>query len=170
MEEPMATAKNKAPDETTSAAKGICFVISPIGARGSAIRDRADKVLRYVIAPAVERCSYEPLRSDKISEPGMITRQIITQVIEAPMVVADLTDHNPNVFYELAIRHAYRKPVVKIIRSGDPIPFDVGQSRTIFFDHTDLASADDCREELVKQILAAEKSAQDPDNPISEAM
>ena len=92
--------------------KGTCFVISPIDPRESPIRARADRMLKYVIEPAARECGYDPLRFDRISEPGMITRQVITQVIDAPMVVTDLTGHNPNVSYELAIRHAVGKPVV----------------------------------------------------------
>ncbi len=150
--------------------RGICFVISPIGSRDTAIRKRADQVLKYVIEPAASECGYTALRADRISEPGMITRQVITQVIDAPMVVADLTDHNANVFYELAIRHAIGKPVVKIIQAGQLPPFDVGQSRTIPLDHNDLESADACRQELVRQIQAAVAGDHDADNPITEAI
>lgn len=148
----------------------ICFVIAPIGSRGSPDRERADKVLRYIIEPAALECGYRAVRADKISEPGMITRQVITHVIDAPMVIADLTGPNPNVFYELAIRHAIGKPVVKLIEAGESIPFDVGQSRTIFLDHRDLASADACRQELVRQMRAAKESPYDADNPITEAI
>jgi len=51
------------------------------------------------------------IRADKISEPGIITTQIIGHIVDAELVIADLTDKNPNVFYELAIRHAIRNPI-----------------------------------------------------------
>jgi hypothetical protein len=57
--------------------KGICFVISPIGEEGTEIRRRADQVLKHIITPAAEECGYETIRADKISEPGMITSQVI---------------------------------------------------------------------------------------------
>jgi hypothetical protein len=54
------------------------------------------------------------------------------------LVVADLSFHNPNVFYELALRHALGKPTVHVIRTQDRIPFDIEQFRTIRIDTTDL--------------------------------
>jgi hypothetical protein len=83
------------------------------------------------------------------------------------MVVADLTDHNANVFYELAIRHAIRKPVVQLIELGQSIPFDVSPVRTIKLDHHDLDSAKAARLELEKQMKAAGKDPSLADNPIS---
>jgi hypothetical protein len=55
-------------------------------------------------------------------------------------VIADLSFHNPNVFYELALRHAVRKPIVQISRTADRLPFDIGQFRTIVVDTTDIYS------------------------------
>ena len=54
-------------------------------------------------------------------------------------VIADLSDHNPNVYYELAIRHAVRKPFIHIIQTRDKLPFDVQNMRTI---QVDLGSAE----------------------------
>ncbi len=86
------------------------------------------------------------------------------------MVIADLTGMNPNVFYELAIRHAVRKPVVQIIHEGEHIPFDVSVTRTIHLDHRDLDSAAHCREEIARQIRAVEKDPTLVDSPISTAI
>src|SRR5262245_41219233 len=101
----------------------VCFVICPIGKEGSDIRKRSDKVFKYIITTAVTNCGYEPLRADKIAETGMITTHVINQLIEAPLVVADLTGWNANVFYELAIRHVVRKPFVQLIQKGETLPF-----------------------------------------------
>ena len=69
-----------------------CFVISPIGDVGSPERIRSDEVLKYVIKPAVISKGYaEPVRADAISEPGLITTQIIDRIREDDLVVADLT-------------------------------------------------------------------------------
>ncbi len=54
-----------------------CFVISPIGDDGSPIRERANIILEYVVAPAVAECGYHAVRADHIAEPGPITRQVI---------------------------------------------------------------------------------------------
>lgn len=85
-------------------------------------------------------------------------------------MVADLTGHNPNVFYELAIRHAIRKPVVQIIQKGETIPFDVAQNRTIEVDYRDLDSVADCRKKLVEQIHMVEDDPTAVDSPISLAV
>jgi hypothetical protein len=91
-------------------------------------------------------------------------------LLDDALVTADLSGHNPNVFYELAIRHVVRKPVVQLIQTGESIPFDVSAIRTIQFDHRDLDSAARCREELVKQIQAVEKDPTDVDTPVSIAI
>ena len=83
------------------------------------------------------------------------------------MVVADLTGKNPNVFYELAIRHAIRKPYVQIIQRGEEKPFDVAGVRTIEIDHHDLDSVQSAKEEIVKQISSMKKEGYLVDSPIS---
>ena len=150
--------------------KKIAFVISPMGEPSSEIRKRADAILKYVIEPPLSECGYKAVRADKISEPGIITSQIITHIMNDPLVVADLTGHNPNVFYELAVRHAIKKPVVQMIQKGERIPFDVSTTRTIQIDHQDLQSVDEAKEELVKQIRAVEKDPSKVDSPISIAV
>ena len=84
--------------------------------------------------------------TDQISEPGQITLQVIDRVLRARAAVADLTGSNANVYYELAIRHTAKLPVALIAEKDRQLPFDIAQMRTIFVDHTDLASADSCRE------------------------
>jgi hypothetical protein len=145
----------------------ICFVIAPIGEAGSDIRKRSDQVLKHVIAPAVETCGYDALRADQISEPGMITSQVIQHIVDDPLVVADLTGWNPNVFYELAIRHALRKPLVQMIKRGEQIPFDVAGTRTVYVDHKDLDSVEEAKAEIEKQVKALEKDPSNIETPIS---
>ena len=86
--------------------KKTCFVVGPIGADGTEVRDQADWLLEAVIRPALEPLGYDVIRSDGIAEPGLITEQVINLVRDADLVVADLTGHNANAFYELALRHA----------------------------------------------------------------
>jgi hypothetical protein len=105
-----------------------------------------------------------------MSNPGQITRQIVEQLLNADLVVADLSEHNPNVFYELAIRHAAFKPVVQLIHTSFKIPFDVAHQRTIFYDHQDLDSVARVKEELSRQIKSVEKNPGDVDSPLSDAL
>jgi hypothetical protein len=148
-----------------------CFVIAPIGSEGSDIRVRSDQVLKHIISPAAKECGYGTvLRADQISEPGLITSQVIQHVVEDPLVIADLTGWNPNVFYELSLRHALKKPVVQIIHATEKIPFDIAASRTIHVDHHDLDSVARAKEEIVRQIKAVENNPTEVDNPISAAI
>lgn len=145
----------------------LCFVISPIGDPDSETRKRSDQVLRHVVRPAATSCGYKAVRADEIDKPGMITSQVIQHVVNDALVVADLTERNPNVFYELAIRHALRKPLVQIIRKGEAIPFDVAGTRTIYVDHKDLDSVEAAKNEIIEQIKALEKDSSDIETPIS---
>ncbi len=145
----------------------LCFVISPIGEIESETRKRSDQILKHVIRPAATTCGYKAVRADEIDKPGMITSQVIQHVVNDELVVADLTERNPNVFYELAIRHALRKPLVQIIRKGDAIPFDVAGTRTIYVDHKDLDSVEAAKNEIIAQIKTLEKDSSDLETPIS---
>jgi len=147
-----------------------CFVIAPIGEDETEMRRRSDQVLAHIIKPAASECGYDAIRADEISEPGIITAQVIQHLIDDDLVIADLTDKNPNVFYELAVRHAIRRPVIQMIRSGETIPFDVAPTRTIHVDHRDLDSVAECKGELVKQIRSLELDPTKIDSPISMAI
>jgi hypothetical protein len=126
------------------------FFIAPIGGKGSEIRKRSDGVRDWIVKPAAEVHSLETVRADEVGEPGQITSQAVQHCLKAKAAVADLTGGNPNVYYELSVRHGAQLPVVLITAEGTKLPFDISQSRVIFFDHTDLASAGKAREELEK--------------------
>lgn len=145
----------------------VCFVIAPFGEPGSDRRRRADQILKYVIAPALRKCGYSAVRADQISEPGLITAHVIQHILEDPLVIADLTDQNPNVYYELAIRHAIRKPFVQLIRTGEQIPFDVAGTRTIRVDHQDLESVEEARNEITRQVKSLDDDSSSLETPIS---
>jgi len=148
-----------------------CFVIGPISQEGTEIRDRSDKVLKHVIEPVVLSCGYSKvIRADRIASPGIITVQMVQHLLEAPLVVADLTGHNPNVFYELAVRHLIRKPLVQLIKADEQVPFDVSSSRVIKLDHTDLDSVARAKAELADHVKAVENDPEAVDNPITAAI
>jgi hypothetical protein len=145
----------------------ICFFIAPIGEIGSEIRKRSDQVLNHIIKPAAKEFNYEAIRADQISEPGIITTQIVQHIMDDAIVVADLTGRNPNVFYELAIRHAIRKPYVQVIQRGEEKPFDVAGVRTVEIDHHDLDSVQSAKDEIIRQITSMNKEGYMVDSPIS---
>lgn len=132
-----------------------CFFIGPIGAEGSPERDRSDGVFEFIVKKAADELGLTAVRGDQIAEPGQITLQIIDHVLGARAAVVDLTGLNPNVFYEMAVRHTAKMPVVLIAEKACKLPFDIAQMRTIFFDHTNLASADGCRAMIVTHLTEA---------------
>ena len=144
-----------------------CFVIAPIGAAESDIRKYSDKVLRFLIRHSMEPLGYEVVRADEISEPGAITFQIIRELVKADLVVADLTSTNPNVMYELAIRHAVRKPTILMMQAGERLPFDINTERTIFFDISDIENIEAARNELAEQARAIERNRFEVETPFS---
>jgi hypothetical protein len=95
-----------------------CFVISPIGEEGSPTRLRSDLTYDYIIKPVVIKYGYELNRADRMGKTGMISNHIIKQILDSDLVIADLTDYNPNVFYELAIRHITQKACIQMIKRG----------------------------------------------------
>lgn len=132
-----------------------CFVVAAIGEPDSPERYRADQVLKYIIEPAARGCNFSALRADRSPEPGMIMSEVIQHLVEDPIVVADLTGRNPNVYFEFGIRHAFQKPIVQIIDHQERIPFDLAPVRTIHVDHRDLTRADEARMQIAEQIRAA---------------
>lgn len=149
----------------------VCFYVTPIGEEGSELRRHSDLFLSSIVEPALEQFRLKVIRADQIDKPGTITRQIIEYLLKARLVIADMSYHNPNVFYELAIRHAARLPVVQVVRAADRVPFDLSQSRTIKIDTTDIYSLVP-RLEIYKSEIASQvrRALEDPDavdNPIS---
>jgi hypothetical protein len=111
-----------------------CFVISPIGAPGSEIREHADDVLECIIVPAMQQLDIVAKRADEFADPGVITDQMIKAILAADICIVLLTGHNPNVFYELAIAQASDRPVLMLIQEGETIPFDIRHFRIIKYD------------------------------------
>ena len=121
-----------------------------------------------MLSPVLKKNGYTPVRADQMAKVGLITSQIINAIIDSPLVVADLTGSNPNVFYELAIRHAIRKPYIQLIHKGDKIPFDIGAVRTIEFDITDLDSVEKAKTQIERQLREFKKGHK-ADSPVSVA-
>jgi len=132
-----------------------CFVICPIGSPGSDTRLHADRVKEFIIVPAASKMGFNVVRSDDISETGVITNQIIRYLLDAPFVIADLTGRNPNVFYELALRHAAGKPFAHLISKNETIPFDIAHARAIDYDCNNPQSVKEARTRLESVMQSA---------------
>lgn len=133
------------------------FIACPIGEDASEARKRSDLVFNYLITPAVQTTlpdSHELIRADTIGQPGRISHQILKELRDADIVIADLSDLNANVLYEFGIRQALLRPYVLLAQKGQKLPFDLTDLRTIFYE-LDLTGADRARQELVSHLQSA---------------
>jgi hypothetical protein len=126
--------------------------------------------------PVLFELDYEAIRADKIPEPGSVTNQITRNLRDADLVIADLSYHYPNVYYELGIRHAIGKPAIQIIEKGQRIPFDVSGIRTIeiITKGLDLGGAlesiEGVKRELRRQITFIEKNPDKVEAPVRDVI
>jgi len=120
--------------------KKTCFVVSPIGEEGSDVRKSADDFLELLVEPALQPFDFTVVRADKIASPTAITADMIQLVQTADLCIINLTDLNPNVFYECGRRHETGKPSLQLISKGQRLPFDVAGIRTIVYDLSDPRS------------------------------
>ncbi|MFX1284971.1 MAG: nucleoside 2-deoxyribosyltransferase [Promethearchaeota archaeon] len=150
--------------------KKICFLICPIGKEGSPERKRADQLYNHIVIEILKEYDFEVIRADKIGKPGIITLQIIEQLNSADLVIADLKGHNPNVFYELGIRHVIGKPIIQIYHPDERIPFDVSGLRSITLDIQDLDSVKNCITELKEQVESILENPEELTSPYTTAI
>ncbi len=149
---------------TISTKNKTCFIISPLGPDDSETRRKADGLINAVIKPILISEGYTVIAPQEIDTPGSITRQVIQHLLEDELVIANLTELNPNVMYELAVRHSKRLPVVCLVERGTKLPFDIATERTIFYDN-DMAGVEALKPRLSKSIKEAVAEVE-PDNPI----
>jgi len=104
-----------------------CFVMMPFG-------QWFDRYYQEVYVPAIKEAGFEPVRADELFTTGSVVEQIWEQIEKAKLLLADLTGKNPNVFYELGLAHAARKPVVFTAGELNDVPFDLRHLRVIIYD------------------------------------
>lgn len=115
----------------------VVFFITQIGEKLSPIRKRADDVAEFIIGPALADVAGRGLevgrllRADHEVTPGSITVQIVRAIADAQVVIADLTGRNPNVYYELALAHAFGQRVVVLVDNVSHLAFDMKDARVI---------------------------------------
>ena len=97
-----------------------------------------DDLYNGVIGPICKEFKYDVIRSDESYSTGIIIQDIIKQINESSIIIADITPDNPNVFYEVGYSHALKKPTILLNEKNrrEKLPFDVSGFRTIFYDNS----------------------------------
>ena len=141
-----------------------CFVVMPFGRKP--IPDSAgrvydfDKVYRVIIQRAIRQAGLEPVRADERLGSHMVHAEMFADLRDHPVVLADLSLLNPNVFYELGIRHVMSPSgTVLMCRQGTLLPFDVNLSRVIFYDFDGESLDWEVVESVVQRVQAGLENA-----------
>jgi hypothetical protein len=157
--------------------KKVCFVVMGYGKKTDYQSGRVldlDASYRNMIKPAVQKAGLECVRADEIVHSGTIDTPMYKQLLEADVVIADLSTANPNAFYELGVRHALR-PFTTIIVAEEKLgyPFDVNHTVIRRYKHLgdDIGVGDAQRftAEIVKAIKEITKQQEDDsliDSPV----
>ena len=145
----------------------ICFVIMGFGKKTDFSTGKTfnlDQTYKNIIKPAVVTAGYECVRADEIMESGIIDKSMYALLMQADLVIADISTYNPNAVYELGVRHAVRPYTTIIIKedSESKIPFDLDHTRIFKYAHLgDDIGVDEsrrCVEALTGLIKTVEQS------------
>ncbi len=125
----------------TSHQKPTAFVIMPFG-------EGFDEIYNFFLVEALAEAGYEVRRADDIHSSQNILKDIVRGIAESHLVVADLTDSNPNVYYELGLAHALCRPVLLLTQDINELPFDLRSYRVIAY-KTHFSDVARARKQLV---------------------
>lgn len=119
--------------------KGICFVIMGYGVKTDLTTGRElnlDKTYKNIIKPAAEEAGLTCIRADEVKHSGTIDVPMYKYLINADVVIADLSTNNSNAFYELGVRHALRpKTTIAIAENKLKPPFDINHTVIHQYEH-----------------------------------
>ena len=136
--------------------KPLCFIVMPFGSKPDPTRRQNidfDRIYDLSIKPGVEAAGMEPIRADEELTGGIIHKPMYERLLLCDYVLADLTTGNPNVFYELGIRHAVRRhTTMTIFAKHQPIPFDINFLRSLPYD---LGKNNNFKDELAQTLRQA---------------
>ncbi len=134
-----------------------CFVIMPFSGTTSCSEDEWYDIFQNMIKPSVEESgfNYKCIRAEILI--GNIIKHILDNLNRADVVIGDLTDRNPNVFYEIGVRHALRDKTILITQRIDDIPFDLRQYSVIEYSWKTKNGKDDFKKKMHRVLTAIEK-------------
>jgi hypothetical protein len=141
------------------------FIVRPFGVKKDLSQSEIDfdRVERELIDPALTRLQIEGRTTGEIVEAGNIRADMFQLLLTADLVVADVSVHNANVFYELGIRHALRDRRTVLIRCrADDVPFDLHTDRYFVYDRAAPGAA----LEAFVEVLRRTKDSDVQDSPV----
>jgi len=138
----------------------LCFVLMPFS-------DALQEVYARAIKPACEKAGFTSLRVDELKGAFNINRRIIESIFVSDAIIADLTDWNPNVFYEMGVAHAIDNKTIMIIQSTSQLPFDVSGYNCIMYDHTETGLTE-LTNKIVEALLEIDEWRKYLTNPVQE--
>lgn len=148
----------------------LCFVVGPIGEEGTEVRAHADWVLKGMVCPVMQKHEdFQVKRADHDARPGLIDVHVIADLLDADLVIADLSFANPNAFYEIGIRHMAQKPIIRLQRDSEKIPFDVSLYRAIKFSRDKFDDFERAKNELTRHVDAVFVEGYQVENPVTRA-
>ena len=133
------------------------FVIRPFGKKKDSEGKEIDfdRVHTDLIEPALKANGIAGGTTGQVVEAGNIREDMFALIIEADLVICDVTVHNANVFYELGLAHALNKPVVLVSSNEPDVPFDLQHIRVIYYDVNDPFWGTKLIEKVAENILSA---------------
>ena len=143
-------------NDQANVGKSSCFIDMPFGKKTdlkSGVEVDFNQIYQEGIKPAVEAAGLECIRGDMERSGGIIHTAMFARLLLSEFVIADLTLNNPNVYYELGVRHT-AKPytTIPIFATISDLPFDVSLVRAIPYELEDGRLTDQAKQALAKAI------------------
>jgi len=154
----------------------LVFVAMPFGKRkdvSSGVEIDFDKIYEEAICPAVEKLNLDIIRGDEEHTGGIIMRSVFERLLLAEIVIADLTMQNPNVFYEVGVRHCARpRSTILMYAQTARLPFDVAMIRAVPYELENGVlsekSAKSLTDSLTEKLTVSVENSEFVDSPLSQ--
>jgi len=147
--------------------KKKCFVIMPFSSTKSCTEQKWTEIFGYIVKPSVEESGFGYECERSVAERENIIKGILEALNKANVVIADLTDNNPNVFYELGVRHTLANRTILIAQGEKHIPFDLRPYPVAFYGESPAKIAE-FKKDIKKKLEDIEKNPERSDNPVAD--
>lgn len=145
-----------------------CFVIMPFSSTTSCTEAEWTRIYEEVFKPAVEGAGLDYSCRRSAATRGNIVRSILQDLKEAYVVIADLTDQNPNVFYELGVRHTVTDRSIILVQDREHIPFDLRHYANHVYEWRTEEGPEALAHNLRRLLAEVDDNPDRADNPVSD--